>query len=69
MDLVNVSSELTMCIPLLHYIFCSRFYLLLYSECANIQNVEKYLNLKQRSHFTRSYTVMKNLSFVMCKAK
>lgn len=68
MDLVIVRSELTMCILLLHYIFCSRFYLL-YSECANIQNVEKHLNLKQRSHFARSYTVMKNLSYVMCKAK
>lgn len=46
MDLVIASSELTMCILLLHYIFCSRIYLL-YSECVNIQNVEKYLNLKQ----------------------
>lgn len=68
MDLVIVSSELTMFILLLHYIiFCSRFYVL-YSECANIQSVEKYLNPKQ-SHFAKSYTVMKIFSIVLCKAK
>lgn len=39
MDLVIASSELTMCILLLHYIFCSRFYLL-YSECRKISESE-----------------------------